>query len=118
MTETDFVKEIEKYYGPYDNEHRREIVREYLKQTYTQPELNILYRLTIQEYSSKYKTVPDVAVFKDLTDQYNKANGEWYRYAGGHAEFLGQSIGINRKDRELLEDVTNRIEDKTGQNST
>jgi hypothetical protein len=119
VTATDFIHEIEKYYGPYDNDHRRDVVCEYLTITFTEKELDKLYKLTVEQFSSKYKTVPDIAVFTDIVNRYNKANGEWYKYAGGKIEFLGEGIGVGKPEpAELDAPEVRRIEEGTGPDTT
>lgn len=113
MNAIDFVKEIEKYFGPYENEYRRGIVTIYLNDHFTEDDLDKLYKLTIEGFSSKYKTVPDVAVFRDLADKYNKARGEWYKYENGTVEYLGDGIGIHAPEKRELPGGRQQIEKKT-----
>lgn len=110
MTSVDFIKEIEKFYGPYENAHRRSVICVWLEDNFTEQDLKKLYKVTLEGFSTQYGKVPDIAVFKELVYKYNKANGEWYRYAGGQIEFLGEGIGVGAGEKELLTDGRKQIE--------
>lgn len=62
MTRKEFVKRIQAYYGGYP-EGQRDVISAYLNSL---PEyiLDELLAEVIKNYDSKYKTVPDVAVFE------------------------------------------------------
>ena len=119
MTVYDFITEIEKYYGKYDSDHRREVVREYLRLNIKENEINKLYLLTLENFSTQYGKVPDIAVFTRIINQYNDEHGEWYRYADGRVEWIGEGIGITKPDRERIDSPgVKRIEERTGQYTT
>jgi hypothetical protein len=115
VTATDFIRLIEDYYGKYDNEKRREITQEYLAGNFSEKDLGKLYKATLLAYSSKWGKVPDIAVFTEVVHNYNQAHGEWYPYAGGKVEFLGEGIGITKDEpAEIDAPRVKRIEGKTG----
>jgi hypothetical protein len=119
VTVDDFISLIEDYYGKYDNEKRREITREYLFDNFSGKDFAKLYKATLLEYSSKWGKVPDIAVFMEVVNNYNRANGEWYRYAGGTIEYLGDGIGVEKPGPEKISSPeVKQIGQKTGRNGT
>ena len=74
-----------------------------------------LYRLTLENASSQYGKVPDIAVLKKIINKYNDEHGEWYRYENGHVEWLGEGIGIMKLGKGLIDSPgVKRIEERTG----
>ena len=110
-----FIHAIEEYYGKYSNPYLRDTVRTYLSSEIKSDELPKLYRLTLENFSTQYGKVPDIAVFTRIINQYNNEHGEWYRFENGHVAWLGEGIGIVKPGKELIDSPgVKGIEERTG----
>ena len=67
MTYSDFIEAIEGYYGQYERETIKDMVRQYLQRYIPEASLPELYAETLKTVSTQYRSVPDIAVFETLT---------------------------------------------------
>jgi hypothetical protein len=70
MTYKEFIIQIQKYYGVYENETVRHDVYEYVKSMYYESELDQLLFNVKKHFSIKWKTQPDIAIFNETEKKY------------------------------------------------
>lgn len=62
MTYYEFMLELQKYYGPYENEQVKIDTGKYVKENYYKSELSKLLYNIKKHFSTKWKTHPDIAI--------------------------------------------------------
>lgn len=71
MTATVAIHLIEGYYGPYEYPLTKSMTFDFLRDEFRDDELNIIVDKVIHGY--KYRQTPNIAVFEQFKDEYNKA---------------------------------------------
>jgi len=69
MTSQDFVKGIERYYGAYGNEYKREVVEHFMRR-FDDDKVAAIYEQVLLYFSDQYGKVPDVAAIKRIIDEH------------------------------------------------
>ncbi len=64
----EFMKNIVEFYGQYSTEFKKSIIQQYIQDNFRADQLDHLFTHTIAQYSSEYKTPPDVFVFRKLME--------------------------------------------------
>jgi hypothetical protein len=83
----DFIAAIEAYYGmQYVSDNEIRILQDYLKNHYTDVQLEALFFECITHHSKKWKTLPDVAIFQEIVSEKHKCVTE------GKAEIAWRSL--------------------------
>ena len=79
MNVLQFMALIENYYGKYEREGKKDIVRQYLILKYgtESKELDVLYKRTLLEYSGKFRYAPDIAILEGVRRQLNAETDGW-----------------------------------------
>lgn len=68
MTLQEFISKVQAYYGSAYREGQQEAIVEYLGSK--SPEyMTALYRVCLLRFSSKWKMVPDIAIFEELSEE-------------------------------------------------
>jgi hypothetical protein len=67
---------IEKYFGKYENQSIKKLVEKFISDNWEENELSELLNVTIKQYSTQYKTQPDVAFFNKLWESNHSAEDE------------------------------------------
>jgi len=70
MTAMEFMVNIQKYYGAYTNELHKKVLLKYLL-PFDPGVLRDMFDIVLEEYSTKWKTVPDLAIIKELVEKYD-----------------------------------------------
>ena len=91
-----FLNAVESYYGGYPNQYKRGTVKEYLMEVHDSESLGELYELLINNFSSKYRSTPDVA---DIEEIWNKAHPQQKPY-----EYAGNNVPLPPPERPQLTD--------------
>lgn len=66
MTYPEFMTAIENYYGKYKNEMVEDMILKFIKNAFGEDELRNLFTNITINYSSQFKTPPDISKFYDL----------------------------------------------------
>lgn len=99
MTASQFVTQVEEYYGKYENDFMRKMVQKYVSGMDEQV-LGVLLKQVMLSFSSQYGKVPDIAaiekVLRDNKDAIKAGSGEIYVENGTvyrNGEMLGHYDG-------------------------
>lgn len=69
MTAKEFIADIHEYYGTqYRKGKQRNMIYTYLSKK-SSKYLDSLFEVTVKRFSGQYKTLPDIAIFEELTDE-------------------------------------------------
>lgn len=71
-----FIQGIEKYFGKYENQAIKKLVEKFVSDNWQENELSELLNMTIKQYSTQYKTQPDVAFFNKLWESSHSLEDE------------------------------------------
>jgi hypothetical protein len=72
MTHEEFVSNMEAGYGKYSL-YMKVKLYDYILEKYNESNLIYLEKIVLENYSTKWKTPPDIAVIKEITDNDNKS---------------------------------------------
>jgi len=72
MTHEEFVSNMEAGYGKYSLYMKLKLY-EYLLEKYNESELIYLEKIVLESYPTKWKTPPDIAILKEITEEDNKS---------------------------------------------
>ncbi len=87
MTSQDFVTSIERYYGAYATQFKKDMVAQYVENI-PPAERSVLLRILVESVSDQYKSVPDIAaIIKVRMDNAEeiarKSGGVWRDFLSG-----------------------------------
>lgn len=71
MKITELINKIESIYGKYDNKNLKALVIAFITKKWNETEYETVFAETVKQYSTQYKTQPDVAFFNKLWEEQN-----------------------------------------------
>ena len=111
MTHTEFIFKIEGYYGKYPRKLLRDSVYTYIVREYPEKQLGLLFELVKKNYTSQYRSQPDIAIFEEIKKNYNTKEVDRYEFANGSVKYFGERLGGGNK-KKLIENKPKEIEVK------
>lgn len=105
MTDIDFVKEIQDYYGEYPKGQKKAIGKYVVKKSAR--ELDILYEVCLLDYSTRWGKPPDIAIFEELARKHEiRSPTEIYEDNLGNI-YLGDRMIGHMDSSRFIPDVSN-----------
>lgn len=97
MTLEDFISRVQNYYGVSYHIGQQEAIVEYLGAK-TPEYLSALYKTCLLRFSSKWKTVPDIAIFEEVRDEVLQRMREYQRSVAAEEPILIEEREISREE--------------------
>jgi hypothetical protein len=116
MSAKQFMQKIVAYYGKYQPPAKGDIVGQYVAKTYSEADLDLLFREVLLEVSSQYKTPPDVAMLELIRRKWNKENYLDERIGRRQVKQIPESTEEVQDYREQIVDMFRKLEEKYKKN--